>query len=114
LAASTSFAGRTLFIELLRSQWDVDAAEQNSGGWQSPLAVSGSTWYPDYSDIREDRVIIYGYASHQVQEFVYQIKSTNTGSFVIPPAYGEAMYDREIQAVSAQGGKLNVVPAGEK
>jgi len=91
-----------------------DGAEQNSGGWQSPLAVSGSTWYPDYSDIREDRVIIYGYASHQVQEFVYQIKSTNTGSFVIPPAYGEAMYDREIQAVSAQGGKLNVVPAGEK
>ncbi|MFC0226221.1 alpha-2-macroglobulin family protein [Serratia aquatilis] len=81
------------------------------GGWQSPLAASGSTWAPDYSDIREDRVIIYGNASTEVQEFVYQIKATNTGSFVIPPAYGEAMYDREVQAMSIGSGKLVVVPA---
>ncbi|MNW01952.1 hypothetical protein D3C71_1976630 [compost metagenome] len=56
-------------------------------------------------------MIIYGSASTDVQEFVYQIKATNTGSFVIPPAYGEAMYDREVQAMSASGGKLIVVPA---
>ena len=67
---------------------------------------------PDYSDIREDRVIIYGSAGTEVQEFVYQIKATNTGSFIVPPAYGEAMYDREVQAMSAGGGKLVVVPAG--
>ncbi|AHG19226.1 hypothetical protein Z042_06040 [Chania multitudinisentens RB-25] len=80
-------------------------------GWQSPLAAPGSTWAPDYSDIREDRVIIYGSATTDVQEFIYQIKATNTGSFVIPPAYGEAMYDREVQAVSVSNGKLVVVPA---
>ncbi len=79
--------------------------------WQSPLAASGSTWAPDYSDIREDRVVIYGSASTDVQEFIYQIKATNTGSFVIPPAYGEAMYDREIQALSVSDRKLVVVPA---
>ena len=82
-----------------------------SAGWQSPLAADGSTWAVDYSDIREDRVIIYGSATREVQEFVYQIKATNTGSFVIPPAYGEAMYDREIQAVSAAQGKIQVVAA---
>ena len=85
--------------------------DSSDGGWQSPLAASGSTWAPDYSDIREDRVIIYGSASSEVQEFVYQIKATNTGSFVIPPAYGEAMYDREVQAMSVGNGKLLVVPA---
>lgn len=91
-----------------------DAGEESDdrGGWQSPLAASGSTWAPDYSDIREDRVIIYGSAGTEVQEFVYQIKATNTGSFIVPPAYGEAMYDREVQAMSAGGGKLAVVPAG--
>ncbi|CAI0694213.1 alpha-2-macroglobulin family protein [Serratia ficaria] len=82
-----------------------------AGGWRSPLAAAGSSWAPDYSDIREDRVIIYGSAGTEVQEFVYQIKATNTGSFVIPPAYGEAMYDREVQAMSVGSGKLVVVPA---
>lgn len=76
--------------------------------WQSPLAAGG-TWQPDYSDIREDRVIIYGSATDEVQEFVYQIKATNSGIFTIPPAYGEAMYDREIQAQTAGGATLTVV-----
>jgi len=49
-----------------------------------------------------------------VQEFVYQIKSTNTGSFVIPPAFGEAMYDREVQALSVGSGSIVVVPADAK
>ncbi len=87
---------------------DADAQEDN-GGWLSPLAASGSTWSPDYSDIREDRVIIYGSATTEVQTFVYQIKATNTGNFTIPPAYGEAMYDREVQALSVNQGKLTVV-----
>jgi uncharacterized protein YfaS (alpha-2-macroglobulin family) len=90
---------------------DGEGSDNTEGGWQSPLAASGSNWAPDYSDIREDRVIIYGSASTDVQEFVYQIKATNTGSFVIPPAYGEAMYDREVQAMSVSSGKLVVVPA---
>ncbi len=95
-----------------------DSSDENSdagasASWQSPLAASGSTWAPDYSDIREDRVVIYGSASADVQEFVYQIKATNTGSFIIPPAYGEAMYDREVQALSVSDQKLVVVPADE-
>ncbi|KEY59377.1 alpha-2-macroglobulin [Serratia sp. DD3] len=91
-----------------------EESESTQGGWQSPLAATGSTWAPDYSDIREDRVIIYGSATTDIQEFIYQIKATNTGSFVIPPAYGEAMYDREVQAMSVGSGKLVVVPAGSE
>ncbi|MGA5657125.1 MG2 domain-containing protein [Rahnella contaminans] len=92
---------------------DESSDAEASASWQSPLAASGSTWAPDYSDIREDRVVIYGSASTDVQEFVYQIKATNTGSFIIPPAYGEAMYDREVQALSVSDQKLVVVPADE-
>ncbi|MEE3660841.1 alpha-2-macroglobulin [Brenneria sp. g21c3] len=92
---------------------DEESDAQASGAWLSPLAAAGSTWAPDYSDIREDRVIIYGSAGTDVQTFVYQIKATNTGSFAIPPAYGEAMYDREVQALSVSKQKLVVVPADE-
>lgn len=84
--------------------------EAGNEGWISPIRVRGSTWQPEYSDIREDRVIIYGSATNKVQEFIYQIKSTNTGTFTIPPAYGEAMYDREVQALSIGGTTLTVNP----
>ncbi|WP_047607978.1 MG2 domain-containing protein [Rahnella aquatilis] len=92
---------------------DENSDAEASASWQSPLAASGSTWTPDYSDIREDRVVIYGSASTDVQEFVYQIKATNTGSFVIPPAYGEAMYNRDVQALSVSDKKLLVAPADD-
>ena len=91
-----------------------DGEAQADDVWRSPIAADGSTWQPDYSDVRDDRVIIYGSASTEVQEFVYQIKSTNTGSFVIPPAFGEAMYDREVQALSVGSGNIVVVPADAK
>jgi len=42
-----------------------------------------------------------------VKEFVYKIKATNVGSFVVPPTFGESMYDRTVQARSL-GGKLAV------
>ena len=71
--------------------------------WQSPIGTKGSTWAPDYADVRDDRVVIYGTASRNAQEFVYRIRATNAGTFVVPPAYGESMYDRTVQARSLGG-----------
>ena len=85
--------------------------EQPQAEWASPVTYKGSSWAIDYSDIREDRVIIYGSVNSSVQTFIYQIKATNIGSYRIPAAYGEAMYDREIQAVSAAQGHIIVTPA---
>ena len=95
-----------------------DTSDQNSdqGGdsevkpeaWRSPVGLSSSTWEPEYADIREDRVVIYGTATPDVREFVYRIKATNAGKFIVPPAYGESMYDRAIQARSPGGSSLTV------
>lgn len=75
----------------------------------SPISVTGSTWTPTYTDVREDRVVIYGTATPDVQEFVYRIKASAAGRFVVPPAYGESMYDRRVQARSPGGDVLTVV-----
>ena len=75
--------------------------------WQSPIGVEGSTWSPEYADVRDDRVVIYGTATRNVQQFVYRIRATNAGTFVVPPAYGESMYDRTVQARSL-GSKMEV------
>ncbi|HWW79720.1 MAG TPA: alpha-2-macroglobulin [Steroidobacteraceae bacterium] len=62
----------------------------------------------NYADPREDRVVFYGTLTGDVQEVVYRIKATNIGTYTIPPAYGEAMYDRSLVARSIAG-KIEVV-----
>jgi hypothetical protein len=75
--------------------------------WHSPIGTSASTWTPEYADVRDDRVVIYGAATRDIQEFIYRIRATNAGSFTVPPAYGESMYDRTVQARSI-GAKIEV------
>lgn len=90
---------------------DVDEggdSEVQAAAWRSPIGLSSSTWQPEYADIREDRVVIYGTATPDVREFVYRIKASNAGTFRVPPAYAESMYDRSVQARSPGGGSLVV------
>ncbi|MEK6664377.1 MAG: alpha-2-macroglobulin [Pseudomonadota bacterium] len=87
--------------------------EDNSSGaapvdsWRPPVGSAKSTWAIEYADVREDRVVLYGTIGADVKEFVYKIKATNTGTYVVPPTFGESMYDRTVQARSL-GGKLTV------
>jgi alpha-2-macroglobulin len=57
----------------------------------------------DFADPREDRVVFYTMLTSDVREIVYRIKATNIGTYVVPPAFGEAMYDRKLLARSVAG-----------
>ena len=54
--------------------------------------------YMDYYDVREDRVNLFGTIGPSVQTIVYKIKAINPGQYVVPPAYAESMYNKNIQA----------------
>lgn len=90
-----------------------DGAENGAAGSAetAPLAglsggrVSGSI---DYVDVREDRVVFYGSATKDISEISYRIKATNSGRFLVPPAYAESMYERNLQARSVGGQMLTV------
>jgi uncharacterized protein YfaS (alpha-2-macroglobulin family) len=56
--------------------------------------------FPSFADVREDRIVLHGVATAAVQEYTYRIKATNAGRYVVPPAYGESMYDRSVHARS--------------
>ncbi|MDR1614294.1 MAG: alpha-2-macroglobulin family protein [Campylobacteraceae bacterium] len=99
------------YQEEYESEEDDEYYENDNAGYVSPVMVHGSTWNADYSDVREDRVIIYGTAYQDMKTFKYQIKSTNEGVYGIPPVFAEAMYDREIQALSADSGHITVLPS---
>ena len=111
--------GNIAIVDLLPGGFDlVMEAPPAPGGDQSANAPAGlslglpeSTWTPVYEDVREDRVVIYGTANPNVQEFVYRIKASSAGRFVVPPAYGESMYDRRVQARSPGGELLDVAHA---
>jgi uncharacterized protein YfaS (alpha-2-macroglobulin family) len=75
-------------------------------GWQCQICVSSKAML-EYADMREDRVVFYVSANKDVQEIVYRIKATNVGTYNVPAAYGEAMYDRSVVARSVAG-KLSV------
>ena len=78
------------------------------------LAGAQSSWNIEYADVREDRVVFYGAISKDVGEISYRIKATNAGHFVVPPAYAEALYERNVQARSASGQSLTVTAAEKK
>jgi len=64
---------------------------------------SYNRWTSDYKDIREDRVILYGSFGDSMTELTYKVKATASGSFVVPSAYAESMYDLSIKAHSKSG-----------
>lgn len=78
--------------------------------WRRRLGGS-SSWAIDYADIREDRVIFYGNVLDQLSEVTYKVRATNVGEFVVPAAYGEAMYEQKIFARAASARfKVKPVP----
>ena len=78
------------------------------------LAGGKATWKIHYADVREDRVVFYGHVTSDFSELSYRIKATNSGRFVLPPAYAESMYERGVQARSAGGQVITVGTPGKK
>ena len=68
-----------------------------------PIGTAASTWAPDYADVREDRVVLYGPVGPAVQEFVYRVRATNRGDFAVPPPLAESMYDRSVKGRGLPG-----------
>jgi uncharacterized protein YfaS (alpha-2-macroglobulin family) len=72
-------------------------------GWQCQVCVGNTNASLQYADMREDRVVFYANVGGDVSEVIYRIKATNVGKYVVPPAYGEALYDRSVVGRSAAG-----------
>lgn len=98
-------------VDLLPGGFDLVVPQPSDADSTGPavrsVTCSICVGYPppmlQYSDTREDRVVFYTSLNTGIQEIVYRIKATNVGTFVLPPAYGEAMYDRATKARSLAG-----------
>lgn len=86
---------------------DDEAETAPISAWRPSIGLDSSNFALDYADVRDDRIVIYGNAGTSVSQFVYRIKATNAGRFVVPPAYAESMYERTVQGRS-RGGVMTV------
>lgn len=109
-ATGNKGVGDVAVVDLLPGGFDPVMQQPGANGGVS-VRASGSSWSPTYTDVREDRVLVYGTATSDVQEFIYRIKASASGKFVVPPAFAESMYDRRVQARAPGGEVLTVVRA---
>ena len=88
------------FEPVLQSTPDAESVDTQSPAAQSPFdrLGGGGTWRPEFADVREDRVVLYGGLSKDLAEYRYRIRATNAGTFLVPPSYAESMYDRTLRA----------------
>ena len=80
--------------------------------WTDRLAVGGN-WASEYTDVREDRVLLYGSVNQELAEYRYKIRATSAGLFTVPPSYVSAMYEPTIQAHTIAG-KIKVLDSSAK
>jgi alpha-2-macroglobulin len=93
-------------VDLLPAGVELDLSPEAIGSRQS-LQTGPDQWLPDYIDAREERVLFYGTVTPEVRRFVYRVRTIGKGTFVVPPLYAEAMYNRQIRSRS-RGGVLPI------
>lgn len=85
------------------SDGDLEESGARRSGCLCLWLVNRPNGFPDFADLREDRVVVYGRASDSIQEYSYRIKATNAGSYVVPPAFGMSMYEPQVRARGVAG-----------
>ncbi len=71
------------------------------------LAWASSSYVAQYMDIRDDRLLLFSYASDYENVFYYTVRAVTEGSFEIPSIMAEAMYNPDYSSLSS-GGKLTI------
>lgn len=87
--------------------------DENAGEAAGGDRLGGrGNWAGEYLDVREDRVVLYGSVGNEMSEYSYRAKAVAAGTFVVPPAYAESLYEREVKA-RAPASSLTVVRPGK-
>lgn len=94
-------------VDRLPAGWEIENARLGRGGavgWVDPEQV----WSPDYVNIRDDRMEVFGaLEAGQTKKVVYAVRAVTAGRFTLPPVEAEAMYDPRQWAREA-GGSVQV------
>ena len=90
-------------VDLLPAGFEVLAGELKSG--------AGTVPGTEFAELREDRTLFFlGLAANAEWSVKYRMKAVCAGSFAVPTAPAEDMYDRGLHGVSTPG-RIEIAPA---
>lgn len=84
-------------VLLIPGGFEIDLGEEGMAKRQSLPIAGKAIWQPDYIDVQEDRLVLFGALDGGEKYFEYRLIPLNSGKFQVPPVFAEGMYDTEIQ-----------------
>ncbi len=119
LVQGTDFvAAVTVFNPGLSDYRDLALTQIFPSGWEiqngrlSDVEIPENQAYPDYQDIRDDRIYTYfNLMRGERKTFIVQLNASYAGHYYMPGAYCEAMYDNSIAAMK-KGAWIEITRAG--
>ena len=105
--ALTADLENVVVVDMLPAGFEIENPRLESRAGISWL--SKKRFKPDYTDIRDDRLIFFGkFPRRKEQKFYYSLRAVTQGDFILPPVAAEAMYDPSKSSV-ASGGSIKIV-----
>jgi len=85
-------------VDRLPAGWEIENARLGRSGGASWIDAD-SQWAPDYVNIRDDRMEVFGsLGARESKKVVYAVRAVTAGTFTLPSAEAEAMYDPRLWA----------------
>ncbi len=96
-------------VDRLPAGWEIENPRL-SGADLPAWAQALDLWTPDFMNLRDDRVEVFGeLRPGQVRSVLFAVRAVTAGRFVMPPVQAEAMYDPAVWA--RQAGRVVTVTA---
>ncbi|MDD5033727.1 MAG: MG2 domain-containing protein, partial [Methylococcaceae bacterium] len=84
-------------VMLIPGGFEIDLGEEGLASRQSLAIADKPLWQPEYIDVQEDRVVLFGDLEGGEKFFEFRLKPLNAGTYTVPPVFAEGMYDTDIQ-----------------
>ncbi len=83
-------------VMLIPGGFEIDLSEDGLAARKSLPIDKKPLWEPDYIDVQEDRLVLFGALDGDEKYFEFRLKPLNSGTYKVPPVFAEGMYDTEI------------------
>jgi hypothetical protein len=83
-------------VMLIPGGFEIDLSEHGLAERKSLPIDKKPLWQPDYIDVQEDRLVLFGDLDGGEKYFEFRLKPLNSGTYQVPSVFAEGMYDTEI------------------
>ncbi|MDD2941540.1 MAG: alpha-2-macroglobulin [bacterium] len=83
-------------VVLVPGGFEIDITDQGLAQRKSLPIKDKPLWQPDYIDVQEDRIVMFGAFDGSEKYFEFRLKPLNAGTYQVPSLFAEGMYDSEV------------------